>query len=79
VRVEDPLPLAQYMLNDSIRWSRAKIDTLVATKKTTTINLKQKIRLHQLYWTAWMEKNGDLEFRPDIYNLDEDLYLKLQK
>jgi murein L,D-transpeptidase YcbB/YkuD len=79
VRVEDPLPLAEYMLNDSIRWSRAKIDTLVATKKTTTINLKQKIRLHQLYWTAWMEKNGDLEFRPDIYNLDEDLYLKLRK
>ena len=79
VRVEDPLPLAQYMLNDSIRWSRAKIDTLVATKKTTTINLKQKIRLHQLYWTAWMERNGDLEFRPDIYNLDEDLYLKLRK
>jgi L,D-transpeptidase YcbB len=79
VRVEDPLPLAQYMLNDSIRWSRAKIDTLVATKKTTTINLKQKIRLHQLYWTAWMEKNGDLEFRPDIYSLDEDLYQKLRK
>jgi len=79
VRVEDPLPLAEYMLNDSIRWSRAKIDTLVATKKTTTINLKQKIRLHQLYWTAWMERNGDFEFRPDIYNLDEDLYLKLRK
>lgn len=79
VRVEDPLPLAQYMLNDSIRWPRARIDTLVATKKTTTISLKQKIRLHQLYWTAWMERNGDLEFRPDIYNLDEDLYQKLQK
>lgn len=79
VRVEDPLPMAEYMLNDSIRWSRAKIDTLVASKKTTTINLKQKIRLHQLYWTAWMEKNGDLEFRPDIYNLDEDLYQKLRK
>lgn len=79
VRVEDPLPLAEYMLNDSIRWSRAKIDTLVATKKTTTINLRQKIRLHQLYWTAWREKNGDLEFRPDIYNLDEDLYQKLRK
>ena len=79
VRVEDPLPLAQYMLNDSVRWSRARIDTLVSTRKTTTINLKQKIRLHQLYWTAWIEKNGDLEFRPDIYNLDEDLYQKLRK
>lgn len=79
VRVEDPLPLAQYMLNDSIEWPREKIDTLVATKKTKTIALKQKIRLHQLYWTAWMERNGEIEFRPDIYKLDEDLYQKLQK
>ncbi|HMI07792.1 MAG TPA: L,D-transpeptidase family protein [Flavobacterium sp.] len=78
VRVEDPLPMAQYMLDDSIHWSREKIDELIATKKTTSINLKQKIRLHQLYWTAWMEKNGDLEFRDDIYNLDEDLYKKLR-
>lgn len=79
VRVEDPLPLALYMLNDSIHWSMARIDSLVATKKTTSITLRQKIRLHQLYWTAWMEKNGDLEFRDDIYNLDEDLYKKLRK
>lgn len=78
VRVEDPLPLAAYMLNDSIKWSRAKIDTLVATHQTKTIALRQKIRLHQLYWTAWMERNGDLEFRPDIYNLDEGLYKALR-
>lgn len=78
VRVEDPLPMAVYMLNDSIRWSRTKIDTLIASRKTTTIPLKQKIRLHQLYWTAWMEKNGEFEFRTDIYNLDADLYDKLR-
>ena len=78
VRVEDPIPMAAYMLNDSIRWSRTKIDTLIASKKTTTIALKQKIRLHQLYWTAWMDKNGDFEFRTDIYNLDAALYDKLR-
>lgn len=79
IRVEDPLPLAQYMLADSIQWSRAKIDTVIAQKKTRTIGLKQKIRLHQLYWTAWMERGGEIEFRPDIYSLDEDLYQKLQQ
>ncbi len=79
VRVEDPLPLAQYMLNDSVNWSRDKIDTLIATRKTKTIGLVQKIRLHQLYWTAWMERDGEIQFRPDIYKLDEDLYQKLQK
>lgn len=78
VRVEDPLPMAEYMINDSIRWPRVKIDTLIASKKTTTIPLKQKIRLHQLYWTAWMEKNGAFEFRDDIYNLDASLYDKLR-
>jgi murein L,D-transpeptidase YcbB/YkuD len=79
VRVEDPLPMAEYMINDSIRWPRVKIDTLIASKKTTTIPLKQKIRLHQLYWTAWMEKNGEFEFRDDIYNLDASLYDKLRQ
>ena len=78
VRVEDPLPLAQYMLNDSIHWSLEKIYEVIESKKTMTINLKQKIRLHQFYWTAWMDEYGDLKFREDIYDLDAALYKSLR-
>jgi len=78
VRVEDPLPLAAYMLDDEKNWSLEKINELIESKKTTSIGLKQKIKLHQLYWTASMTDAGKLDFRADIYNLDRDLYKKLR-
>lgn len=69
IRVENPLPLAQYMLNDSIRWPMDSIKKVVDSKKTTSIMLKQKINIYEWYWTAWSE-NGRLIFRPDIYDWD---------
>jgi len=79
VRVQNPLPLAAYLINDSIRWNLDKINEVVATKETTYIKLRVKTRIHQLYWTAWMNKRGELEFREDIYNYDDDLYNRLRQ
>jgi L,D-transpeptidase YcbB len=78
IRVEDPLPLAAHMLNDSIRWPLDSIKKVVDTKKTTSITLKDKIQIHALYWTAWSD-NGQLIFRPDIYDWDARLYNALRK
>lgn len=79
VRVQDPLPLAAYLINDDRYWNLDKINEVVATKETTYIRLKVKTNIHQLYWTAWMNKRGELEFRTDIYNLDADLYKRLRQ
>ncbi|MBD3583246.1 L,D-transpeptidase family protein [Flavobacterium selenitireducens] len=79
VRVQNPLPLAAYLINDSVRWNLDKINEVVATRETTYIKLKNKTRIHQLYWTAWMNKRGELEFREDIYNYDADLYKRLRQ
>ncbi len=73
VRVEDPLPLAAYLIGNEKRWPIDSIYKIIETKKTTTIRLRDKIKIHQLYWTAWSEK-GQLIFRDDIYNLDAALY-----
>lgn len=78
IRVEDPLPLAVYMLKDSIRWPLDSIKKVVDTKKTTSVRLKEKINIHELYWTAWSE-NGELIFRPDIYDWDARLINALRK
>jgi murein L,D-transpeptidase YcbB/YkuD len=77
VRVENPLELAQHILDDSKNWSKDKIDTIIARKKTTSIRITKKYKLYQWYWTAWSEAN-QLIFRYDVYNLDEDLYSKLR-
>jgi murein L,D-transpeptidase YcbB/YkuD len=77
VRIENPLELAQHILNDSVNYSKQKIDTIIASKKTTSIRITKKYALYQWYWTAWSKKN-QLIFRADIYNLDSDLYAKLR-
>ncbi|MCV9928417.1 L,D-transpeptidase family protein [Flavobacterium sp. LS1R49] len=76
VRVENPLELAQHIL-DSNNWSKERIDSVIVTKKTTSVKIAKKYAMYQWYWTAWSEKNT-LQFRDDIYNLDSDLYAKLR-
>ena len=77
VRVENPLELAEHILDNSERYSKEKIDTIIASKKTTSVKITKKYALYQWYWTAWSKKN-QLIFRADIYNLDSDLYAKLR-
>ncbi len=76
-RVENPLKLAQYVLNDTVNFNDEKLAKLIETKKTVTYNIKQNIQHFQLYWTAWSKKNR-LIFRDDIYGLDADLYCRLR-
>jgi murein L,D-transpeptidase YcbB/YkuD len=78
VRIENPLELAEHILDDSENYSKDKIDTIIASKKTTYIKITKKYALYQWYWTAWSKKN-QLIFRADIYNLDSDLYTKLRE
>ncbi len=78
VRVENPLKLAQTLLNDEENWNLEKITEILNSEKTKYIKMKDNVKVHILYWTAWSEGNT-LIFRDDIYNLDADLYRKLGK
>jgi L,D-transpeptidase YcbB len=78
VRVEDPFRLAEYILHDNKDWDRKRLDEMVANGETQYVGLKKTVPIHQLYWTAWMDKDG-MQFRNDIYNLDKTLYDKLRK
>ncbi len=77
VRVENPLELAQHILDVDGNWPQDRIDTIIASKKTMSFKITKKYALYQWYWTAWSKKN-QLLFRADIYNLDSDLYAKLR-
>jgi L,D-transpeptidase YcbB len=77
IRVEKPLELAGYFLNHSEKWSKEKIDSVVATRKTHYVKIEKKYNLYIWYWTAWSHK-GKLYFRKDIYDYDAALYEKLR-
>lgn len=78
VRVENPLALTEYLLDDTTNWNLEKITKTLQSEKTKQIRIKKEAFVHILYWTAWSEKNS-LIFRDDIYNLDANLYNKLGK
>lgn len=78
VRVDNPLKLAEYLLENDSNWDLEKITQTLQNEKTKHIKITKEVRIHILYWTAWAE-NGTLIFRDDIYNLDSDLYRNLRK
>jgi murein L,D-transpeptidase YcbB/YkuD len=71
VRVRNPLDLAERLLTGQNGWSRAKIDKVITSGKTTRVDLQKPMRIIINYGTARVaEKGGPVQFLPDIYDRD---------
>lgn len=79
VRIEEPLLFAKTILmkDNEAMWKESEIDTLIKKATTKFIPVKINIKVFQLYYTAWVERN-QLIFYPDIYKLDDELYENLR-
>jgi murein L,D-transpeptidase YcbB/YkuD len=73
IRVENPLELAELLLDDKDKWSRADIDSILAQKKTRTIHLRDDFSVMLMYLTALTEPDGTTRFYRDIYERDARL------
>jgi murein L,D-transpeptidase YcbB/YkuD len=71
-RVDDVREFAVWVLKDTPAWSRAQIDAGVAAGPRKDIRLAVKIPVAWVYLTGWMMKDGTIQFRDDIYGLDDD-------
>ena len=69
VRLEKPLELGVFLLN-SDKWSISALQRAIASKKEQTIILEDKVPIHILYLTAFIDQSGNMQFRPDIYGRD---------
>jgi len=70
IRIKKPIELAVYLLEDHPEWTRGRILQAINSKKNQTIQIPDPITVHLLYWTAWVDKDGILNFREDIYGRD---------
>jgi murein L,D-transpeptidase YcbB/YkuD len=70
IRVENPLELAALLLEDQSGWDRAKIDRAVDEGTTRTVTLAQQVPVLLTYWTAWVDTDGKLQLRRDVYGRD---------
>lgn len=71
IRVSDPIHLAEYVLKGNPRWTRQAIIAALDSVKDFTVRLPQPIPVHIFYCTAWVDEQGIVHFREDIYNRDE--------
>jgi len=76
VRVAKPRDLALRILRNDPNWPPEKIDQAMAGTTEKTVVLKKKIPVVIAYFTAFVESNGDVNFREDVYQRDAKL-LKL--
>jgi len=79
IRISNPQKMAAYLLRADTTWNAATIDTAMHQPKEKWVTLKKTIPVFIVYFTAWVDKNGLLNFRKDIYGHDEKMSLKLFK
>jgi len=78
IRVEKPLDLAVYLMKKS-RWDRDAIESALDEGTEQTIYLPRPVPIHLLYWTAWADEDGTIQFRTDINGVDRALAGALAK
>jgi murein L,D-transpeptidase YcbB/YkuD len=78
IRIQQPIDLAVYLLRQDPRWDREALLTALDGRVDLTVPLPQPMPIHLLYWTAWADKDGTIEFRPDIHGRDAPLLTALR-
>ncbi|MBK0369111.1 L,D-transpeptidase family protein [Flavobacterium agrisoli] len=73
VRVGKPRDLAIELLKDNPNWIPEKIDTAMHAGKEKWVTLQHKIPVYIGYFTAWVDRDGKLNFYRDVYQRDNPL------
>jgi len=71
IRIEKPLDLAEYVLHGNFEWTRDAILAAIERQKEKTVWLPEPLPVYIQYWTAWVDGEGTVQFRNDIYGYDE--------
>jgi L,D-transpeptidase YcbB len=70
VRLDEPSKLAEYFLSSQKGWTMEMVTKAMYANQTQTIHLKKPYRVQLEYRTAWVDDNGMVNFREDIYGHD---------
>ncbi len=79
IRVEKPIDLAAYVLEGDPNWTREAILSGIEEGTNRNVWLPEAIPVHVLYWTAWVDREGSVCFRRDVYGRDGPLARALEE
>ncbi len=73
IRLGEPAKLAEYLLRDQPEWTREKIKEAMNASKENWVTLKKPVPVFISYFTVWVDSEGLLNFRTDIYGHDKEI------
>jgi len=73
INMDKAKELAFLILKDDPDWPVERINEAMKGEKETPCVLKNKIPLHIVYFTAWVDANNEVHFYDDIYSRDAKL------
>ena len=77
IRLKEPEKMANYVLRDQPEWTPEKISEAMNSGEEKYVKVKKPIPVVVTYYTAWVDENGQLNFREDIYGHDAKLARKM--
>ncbi len=78
IRIQQPIGLAVYLLRQDPRWNRDSLLHALDDAVDRTVPLPEPMPIHLLYWTAWADWDGTIQFRRDIHGRDAPLLKALR-
>jgi murein L,D-transpeptidase YcbB/YkuD len=73
IRLSDPEAVARFILANNSGWSKARMERILASGRTTEIPAAEKIPVYILYQTIWLDDQNRLVYGPDVYKLDHKM------
>ena len=73
IRLADPEKLATGLLHNQPEWTPQAMAGAISAVKEKWATLKDPLPVFITYFTAWVDSDGLLNFRKDIYNHDKQV------
>ena len=71
IRLDDPARLAEYLVQDQKEWNLKTIQKVMRSNNPTKLPLNKYYQVYLEYNTVWVDDNGQINFREDIYGHDK--------
>lgn len=69
IRMEKPLELAGKLLELGTEdWDTSRLEEAVSGNDQQRVDLATTVPVHLVYWTAFVDAEGQLQLRPDVYD-----------
>jgi murein L,D-transpeptidase YcbB/YkuD len=77
IRLANAEKMAEYVLREQQEWTPEKINAAMNSAKEQHVSVKKKIPVVITYFTTWVDEDGQLNFREDIYAHDKRMADKM--